>query len=205
MTQGSTNVTVEPRATARLPHLNQLDVSFRKSFRSGARVLSPRIDLYNLANSATVSSRTTVLGAGYGTVNAIQRGRLIKFGLGRLLPERRNHDYESIDPVCGPRFCWGPCTRGGKNPTMLGHPGLSAGETPMARVVRGALRPLHGADGTASLVCRFSSGKSVRDDDNQLRTVSRTASTGGMPSSSRRRGPAGIVASRQYETIDRGS
>lgn len=82
LTQGSTSVAVDPRGTVRLPHLNQLDVSFRKSFRSGAKVLSPRIDLYNLANSATVSSRTTVLGPSYGAVNAIQRGRLIKFGVG---------------------------------------------------------------------------------------------------------------------------
>jgi hypothetical protein len=80
LTQGSTSVAVDPRGTARLPHLNQLDISFRKSFRSGTNVLTPRIDLYNLANSATVSSRTTVLGPGYGAVNAIQRGRLIKFG-----------------------------------------------------------------------------------------------------------------------------
>jgi hypothetical protein len=81
LTQGTTSLTVEPRGTTRLPKLNQLDLTFRKAFRSGGRVLQPRIDLYNLLNSATVLSRTTVLGPGYGEVNGIQRGRLIKVGM----------------------------------------------------------------------------------------------------------------------------
>ncbi len=81
LTQGTTNVTVEPRGTTRLPALNQLDMSFRKAFQAGGTRYQPRIDLYNLMNTATVISRVTTLGSSYGAVSNIQRGRLIKFGM----------------------------------------------------------------------------------------------------------------------------
>ena len=81
LTQGTTNVTVEPRGTTRLPALNQLDMSFRKAFQAGGTRYQPRIDLYNLMNTATVISRVTTLGTSYGAVSNIQRGRLIKFGM----------------------------------------------------------------------------------------------------------------------------
>jgi hypothetical protein len=81
LTQGTTSIAVEPRGTTRLPDLNQLDMSFRKVFRVGGKVYQPRVDLYNLANSATIIARSTVLGPSYGAVNGIQRGRLIKLGM----------------------------------------------------------------------------------------------------------------------------
>jgi hypothetical protein len=81
LTQGTTAITVEPRGTTRLPRLNQLDLSIRKSIRAGTRVLQPRIDFYNVTNSATILSRTTVLGSGFGAVNSIQRGMMIKLGM----------------------------------------------------------------------------------------------------------------------------
>jgi hypothetical protein len=81
LTQGTTSITVEPRGTTRLPDLNQLDMSFRKVFRAGGKVYQPRLDIYNLANSATIIARSTVLGSSYGAVNGIQRGRLIKLGM----------------------------------------------------------------------------------------------------------------------------
>ena len=81
LTQGTTNITVEPRGTTRLPDLNQLDMSFRKAFRSGNRVIQPRLDVYNLMNTATVINRVTTLGTSYGAVGNIQRGALIKFGV----------------------------------------------------------------------------------------------------------------------------
>ena len=81
LTQGSTTITVEPRGTTCLPNLAQLDMSFKKIFRSGNRTLEPRLDLYNLMNSATIINRTTTLGSSYGAVNGIQRGRLIKLGM----------------------------------------------------------------------------------------------------------------------------
>jgi hypothetical protein len=81
LTQGTTSITVEPRGTSRLPKMNQLDMSFRRAFRSGAKVLQPRIDLFNMLNAATVLSRTTVLGPNLGSINSIQRGRMIKVAM----------------------------------------------------------------------------------------------------------------------------
>jgi hypothetical protein len=63
-----------------LPPLNQLDVSLRRIFRAGGQTFSPRIDFYNLMNSATITGRTTVLGSNYLAANGIQRGRLVKLG-----------------------------------------------------------------------------------------------------------------------------
>ena len=81
LVQGTTTVAVDPRATTRLPMLNQLDASFRKAFRSHGRAILPRLDLYNMMNSATITSRVATLGASYQLPNSIQRGRIIKFGL----------------------------------------------------------------------------------------------------------------------------
>jgi hypothetical protein len=79
--QGTTNITVEPRGTTRLPDLNQLDFSLRRSFRMGSKVFSPRFDAYNLFNNATVTGRTTTLGSNYFRVNSIQRGAMVKLGM----------------------------------------------------------------------------------------------------------------------------
>jgi hypothetical protein len=80
LTQVSQSITVEPRATTRLPALNQLDLSIKRTWRVGATSIEPRLDLYNLANSATILGRITQLGSTYGRVANIQRGRLIKVG-----------------------------------------------------------------------------------------------------------------------------
>ena len=80
LTQGSQTITVTPRGTTRLPDLNQLDASFRRPFRSVGKVVQPRIDFYNLLNSATITSRVNTLGSSYLVPNSIQRGRLMKLG-----------------------------------------------------------------------------------------------------------------------------
>ena len=81
LTQGTTSVAVDPRATTRLPSLNQLDASVRKAFRVGRRSFQPRIDFYNLMNSATITARGNTLGPSYLLPNSIQRGRIIKLGV----------------------------------------------------------------------------------------------------------------------------
>jgi hypothetical protein len=55
-------------------------VSVRKAFRFQGLRLDPRIDFYNLTNSATILTRVTQLGPTYNRVSTIQRGRLIKVG-----------------------------------------------------------------------------------------------------------------------------
>lgn len=81
LTQGTTTITVDPRGTARLPDLNQLDFSLRKPFRMGNKMFAPRFDAYNLLNNATVTGRTTTLGPNYYRVNSIQRGAMVKLGM----------------------------------------------------------------------------------------------------------------------------
>jgi hypothetical protein len=80
LTQGATTLTVEPRGTTRLPAVNSLDVSLRKSWRVAGVRLEPRADFYNLTNQATIIGRVAQLGPTYGRVSGIQRGRLIKLG-----------------------------------------------------------------------------------------------------------------------------
>jgi len=80
LTQVTQSITIEPRATRRLPALNQLDLSIQRTWRIGATSIQPRVDLYNVTNTATILGRITQLGPTYGRVNSIQRGRLIKLG-----------------------------------------------------------------------------------------------------------------------------
>ena len=80
LTQVTQSLVVEPRGTTRLPPLNSIDVSVKRSFKRGAVSFEPRLDLYNLTNAATILGRITQLGPTYGRVNSIQKGRLIKVG-----------------------------------------------------------------------------------------------------------------------------
>ena len=81
LTQGTQTLTVEPRGSTRLPPVASIDVSVRRSWRVGTRSIEPRIDLYNLTNSAAILGRITQLGPTYQRVSLIQRGRLIKIGM----------------------------------------------------------------------------------------------------------------------------
>lgn len=80
LTQVTQSLVVEPRATTRLPALNQLDLTIKKTWRLRGTSIEPRVDLYNLLNAATILGRLTQLGPTYGRVANIQRGRLIKIG-----------------------------------------------------------------------------------------------------------------------------
>lgn len=81
LTQVTQSLVVEPRGTTRLPALNTLDVSVRRTWKLNNLAIAPRLDLYNLGNVATILGRSTLLGPIFGRVNSIQRGRLIKLGM----------------------------------------------------------------------------------------------------------------------------
>src|SRR5439155_13416749 len=60
LTQGNPlSLTVSPRGTTRLPPVSSLDASVRKFWRFNGLRLEPRVDLYNLTNSATILGRIT--------------------------------------------------------------------------------------------------------------------------------------------------
>ena len=81
LTQGATTLTVEPRGSTRLPAVTSLDVSVRRPWLFQTLRVEPRIDFYNLTNSATILGRITQLGPTYGRVSSVQHGRLIKLGV----------------------------------------------------------------------------------------------------------------------------
>ena len=81
LTQVTQSLVVEPRATTRLPTVNSVDVSLRKTWKVAGKTFDPRLDIYNLTNAATILGRITQLGPTYGRVSSIQRGRLIRAGL----------------------------------------------------------------------------------------------------------------------------
>jgi outer membrane receptor protein involved in Fe transport len=79
--QGNQELRVREFGDRRLPTVAGLDLSFRKNFRVGTRSFSPRIDIFNATNEATVTSRITQLGPTYERISGIQRARLMKVGL----------------------------------------------------------------------------------------------------------------------------
>lgn len=81
LTQTTQNVIIEPRGTTRMDNVKLVDVSFKKSLRGGKGLkLEPRLDIYNLMNSATITNRIQQLGPSYHNVIDLLGARLIKLG-----------------------------------------------------------------------------------------------------------------------------
>jgi len=81
LTQVTQVITVEPQGTTRLPAVTLIDMSFKKAFRFNNRSIEPSLDLFNIGNINTITSRSAQLGPAYGNVSGIIRGRMAKFGL----------------------------------------------------------------------------------------------------------------------------
>ena len=81
LTRVSQRVTAEPRGTTRLPDVNMVDLSLRKTFTSGRYAVEPVLDVFNLTNGSAIRARSTQLGPTYGAASDIQRGRILKVGL----------------------------------------------------------------------------------------------------------------------------
>jgi len=80
LTQVTQSLLVSPAGTTRLPSVNVIDLSVRKSFRSGGLKFEPVVDLFNIGNINTITFRTTQLGPAYNRVLRIFRGRMVKVG-----------------------------------------------------------------------------------------------------------------------------
>jgi hypothetical protein len=81
LTRVTQRVTYEPRGTTRLPDVNLVDISVRKTWISGRYSVEPIMDMFNVFNVSTIRARSTQLGPSYGVASDVVRGRIIKFGL----------------------------------------------------------------------------------------------------------------------------
>ena len=82
LTRVTQRVTVAPRADTRLPDVNMIDLSIRKTFATRGRYsVEPVLDVFNLTNGSAIRARTTQLGPAYGRAADIQRGRILKLGV----------------------------------------------------------------------------------------------------------------------------
>ena len=81
LTQVTQVITVDPQGTTRFPSVTMMDLSLKRTFRFSNRSIEPALDIFNVGNINTVTSRSTQLGPAYGRVSGIIRGRMAKFGL----------------------------------------------------------------------------------------------------------------------------
>ena len=57
------------------PRYNQLDLNFKRNFRSGQKVFTLQADFFNVLNSNAILTINNAIGAALGQVNSIQLGR----------------------------------------------------------------------------------------------------------------------------------
>ena len=84
LAQGTQVVQVAPLGDVRFPNVAQLDLNIRKTFTipGSSQRLTPRVEIFNATNEATITAWVTALGPTYHRPSLIQHGRLIKFELG---------------------------------------------------------------------------------------------------------------------------
>ncbi|MBI4473663.1 MAG: TonB-dependent receptor [Acidobacteria bacterium] len=81
LNQGTVTLDVEPRGASRLPSYNMLDLGLRKSFQVSENVtIKPNLDLFNVFNADTITSRIAQLGPTYGRVSNMVAGRMMRLG-----------------------------------------------------------------------------------------------------------------------------
>jgi hypothetical protein len=81
LNQGTVTLDVEPRGATRLPGYAIVDLGLRKTIRlNEGFTVKPNIDLFNLLNDDTITSRITQLGPTYGRVSGMIAGRMMRLG-----------------------------------------------------------------------------------------------------------------------------
>jgi hypothetical protein len=76
-TNSETVVLTKPGALY-YPRYNQLDVNFKKNFRSGRKTYSGQIDLFNALNGDAIFTRNNSIGNSLGQVQSILQGRIVR-------------------------------------------------------------------------------------------------------------------------------
>jgi carboxypeptidase family protein/TonB-dependent receptor-like protein len=80
LTRSSQTVPLSQRGDERLPNVTLVDLRVSRTFRFGARRIIPQVDFFNIANSSTVVSLNTGVGATYKNPAEIVAPRIIRVG-----------------------------------------------------------------------------------------------------------------------------
>ena len=81
--QGNQSVLLASPGDVRYPNAAALDLNVRRRFKLWSnKIVTPRLELFNLTNESTITAWVTQFGPTYHRPSAIQRGRLIKLELG---------------------------------------------------------------------------------------------------------------------------
>ena len=81
LTQVTQAVRIAPQGTNRLPSVTLIDLALRRAFKiHGGISVEPAVEVFNIANADTVTSRSAQLGPVYHRVAGILSGRLVRFG-----------------------------------------------------------------------------------------------------------------------------
>ncbi len=80
LTRATQNIFLTERGDERRDTVTLLDISLSRDFRFGNRRISPRIDFFNIANSATIVTLNPTLGGTYVNPTEIVAPRIIRLG-----------------------------------------------------------------------------------------------------------------------------
>ena len=81
LTQASVTARLNQPNTLFLDTVNQLDISFSKSLRTGAIEFRPEVGIFNALNASPVTAQTNAFGPNLDRVTAILPGRLVRLGM----------------------------------------------------------------------------------------------------------------------------
>jgi hypothetical protein len=80
LTRASQTVPLSRRGDERLPNVTLLDLRLSRAFRFGSRSITPQLDIFNIANAATVMAQNAALGNTYRAASEILAPRIIRLG-----------------------------------------------------------------------------------------------------------------------------
>jgi len=80
LTRSSQGVSLSERGEERLPNVTLVDLRLSRTFRFSGRSFSPQLDIFNIGNSATVTSLATAVGSAYLEPREIVSPRIIRVG-----------------------------------------------------------------------------------------------------------------------------
>ena len=69
---------LNPPGSRYLPRLNQVDMSLKRTFRTGRMQLEPGVSIFNLLNTAVVLQEITTFGPALGQPQNTLQGRFVK-------------------------------------------------------------------------------------------------------------------------------